>query len=365
VLAVAGVVVGLAPTLGFTSVTADRGTSVATADAENALIALESSGATVDSQTGTTAATLRNNANETLSVSYRISLTTNAGDLTIETSDGQTTLSPDGELPIALACRPGNRQGTAQLQVTVPTAGGSTVSIGDAVLTRTVSYDCEPGRGGSGGTAFNDENGDGVLNDGEQSYSVDELRDFDNRSVNLVIRNAGTIDTKGTQMSMKAATIRVQNTTLESNKRITLDADGSVDISTARVESNKQISLNGATFSGAGATVSTQKRITVDVKGAVDLGNARLDTNKEISVTGSVISARGAVFDTNKDISLTSDTSINLEKASIATNKQASASLATTLFVDDLSVQDKDDTLTYGPSTVTVRGTASRGEVSD
>lgn len=312
VFLVAGVVVGLAPSLGFTMVTADRGVSVATADDGTALIALESTGTTVDGTGGTTVATLRNNAGESLSTTYRVSV--NTGDLTVETSDGQTTLSPDGGLAVALACRPGNRQGTAQLQVTVPTADGATVAVSNAILTVDVSYDCQAGGGEQGppgdDTAYNDADGDGQYDPGETAYTADQLRSFQNESVDLVIDGAGTIDTDYRELRVESNTITVKNSTLASDAQVRLTADGAVTFQNASVGSEYgQIRVSGSEIRAAGSTITTNDGISLDAtSGPVDLTDSTVESEYgRIDVDGPSISARNAEITTDDDITLVAE----------------------------------------------------------
>lgn len=333
VLVLAGVVVGLSPTLGLTNVTADRGISVATADDGAALIALEATDVEVDSTNGETVAKLRNNAGEPLSTTYRIS--TDTDDLTIQTSDGQTTLGTDGELAISLACRPGNRQGNAQLQVTVPTADGATVSISNAILTVDVSYDCPPGGGNQGppggNPAFNDADGDGQYDSGETSYTADQLQDFDNDTVDLVVDGAGTVDTKKNQdigISAKSVTF-VDSGLSPKNGGVQIDSDGDIVLQNASIDAkNADISLTAS--------------------GDIDIEQSRIE-NK------------------NADITFDSGGNISLIDTAVVSSGQATATLATdgTLAVDGLSISDGDDVLTYSPSGATVTGTPNQGTVTD
>ncbi|QCD67116.1 hypothetical protein GBQ70_10795 [Halomicrobium sp. ZPS1] len=320
--------VGLAPTVGLTTAGADRGVSVGTAPDGSALIALEPSGTTVTNPSATTVATLRNNAGEPLETTYSVSVDGDGGALTVVTTGTTTNLDSGSGTDIAVKCEPNGQSGTAQLQVHVTEAAGDGVTIRNALLTVDVAYDC-PGGGGQPGDrpAFDDADGDGEYDEGEQTYSIGDLEDFENRSVKLVIRNAGTLDATGQPISVKANTIRIQNTTLESNRPITLDADGSVDLSYATIESNKQIQVDA----------------------------------------GGPLSANYAQFRSkNEGVALSAKSSIELQYATIDAKGAATATLNTasaSLLVSGLSVQDDDNTLVYSPSDVSVPYKPSQGSV--
>ncbi|WP_155119394.1 hypothetical protein [Halomicrobium katesii] len=325
VLVVAGVVVGLAPTVGLTTADADRGVSVGTAPDGSALIALEPSGATVEKPSATTVATLRNNAGEQLNTEYSVSVDGDGGALTVVTTGTTTNLDSGSGTDIAVKCEPNGQSGTAQLQVHVTEAAGDGVTIRNALLTVDVAYDCPGGGGGQSGVAFDDADGDGVYDEGEQTYSVGDLEDFENRSVRLAIKDAGTIDARGQRVSIEAREILIQNATLRSNKRVSLDAIGSVTID-GEIESNKQI--------------------------RVDAGGS--------------LNADYAQFRSKRGVSLSASGSLLLRFATIDAKGAATATLQTqngNLLVQGLSVQDDDDTLVYTPADVSVSGTPSRGSV--
>jgi len=326
VLVVAGVVVGLAPTVGLTTAGADRGVSVGTAPDGSALLALEPAGTTVTNPSETTVATLRNNAGEALNTAYSVSVDGDGGALTAVTAETPTNLDPNGGTDIAVKCKPNGQRGTAQLQVHVAEAAGDGVTIQNALLTVDVAYDC-PGGGGrpSDRPAFDDADGDGEYDEGEETYSVEELENFENRSVRLAIKDAGTLDARGQRVSIEAREILIQNATLRSNKRVSLDATGAVTID-GEIESNKGIQIDA----------------------------------------GGQMAADYAQLRSKRDVSLSASGSLLLRFATIDAKGAATATLATqngNLLVQGLSVRDDDDTLVYTPADASVSGTPSQGRV--
>ncbi|QGA81839.1 Cell surface protein [Halomicrobium sp. LC1Hm] len=325
-LVVAGVVVGLAPTVGLTTAGADRGVSVGTAPDGSALLALEPAGTTVTNPSETTVATLRNNAGEALNTAYSVSVDGDGGALTAVTAETPTNLDPNGGTDIAVKCKPNGQRGTAQLQVHVAEAAGDGVTIQNALLTVDVAYDC-PGGGGrpSDRPAFDDADGDGEYDEGEETYSVEELENFENRSVRLAIKDAGTLDARGQRVSIEAREILIQNATLRSNKRVSLDATGAVTID-GEIESNKGIQIDA----------------------------------------GGQMAADYAQLRSKRDVSLSASGSLLLRFATIDAKGAATATLQTqngNLLVQGLSVRDDDDTLVYTPADASVSGTPSRGSV--
>ncbi|WP_372479497.1 hypothetical protein ACAH01_13175 [Halomicrobium sp. HM KBTZ05] len=327
VLVVAGVVVGLAPTVGLTTAGADRGVSVGTAPDGSALLALEPTGTTVTNPSETTVATLRNNAGEALNTAYSVSVDGDGGALTVVTAGTTTNLDPGVGTDIAVKCKPNGQSGTAQLQVHVAEAAGDGVTIQNALLTVDVAYDCPGGGGGrpSDRPAFDDADGDGEYDEGEETYSVQDLENFENRSVRLAIKDAGTIDARGQRVSIEAREILIQNATLRSNKRVSLDATGAVTIG-GEIESNKGIQIDA----------------------------------------GGQMAADYAQLRSKRDVTLSASGSLLLRFATIDAKGAATATLQTqngNLLVEGLSVRDDDDTLVYTPADVSVSGTPSRGSV--
>ncbi|MBO4249345.1 hypothetical protein IL252_16145 [Halomicrobium sp. IBSBa] len=319
--------VGLAPTVGLTTAGANRGVSVGTAPDGSALLALEPTGTTVTNPSETTVATLRNNAGETLNTAYSVSVDGDGGALTVVTAGTPTNLDPGVGTDIAVKCKPNGQSGTAQLQVHVAEAAGDGVTIRNALLTVDVAYDCPGGGGGrpSDRPAFDDADGDGEYDEGEETYSVRDLENFENRSVRLAIKDAGTIDARGQRVSIEAREILIQNATLRSNKRVSLDATGAVTIG-GEIESNKGIQIDA----------------------------------------GGQMAADYAQLRSKRDVTLSASGSLLLRFATIDAKGAATATLQTqngNLLVEGLSVRDDDDTLVYTPADVSVSGTPSRGSV--
>lgn len=360
---VVGVAVTLAPTLGLTVVDAERSTSVAVADDGSALLALESTEAVVDSRDGTTAGILRNNAGQSLTVDYTVSVGTK--DLTVETSDGVGVALSDGEgIDVDLSCRPGNKQAMATLQVTVSTATGSTVSIEDAVLTRTVDYNCPPGGGGpppGKGPAFNDADGDGVYDEGETTYRAAELRSYDNDSADLVISDAGTIDMGNRKVSITAKSTTIRDSTLTSKQSVSVEAEsGDVTFQNAVVESRKnKVTVTGPTVSADSSTISSKNELSLNAEsGPATLSESTLSSSKnKVTVGGSEVRAARTTIDGKNEITLTGNAGpVDVTDATVDSRKNK-------VTVDGSSVSARKATIS-GKNEITLTGNSGPVDVT-
>lgn len=319
VLVVVGVVVGFSPTFGFATLTADRGLSVATADDGSALIALESTGATIDGTDGTVVATLRNNIDGPITTTFSPSV--DAGALAVETSGGTETIASGDGRALSVSCGSASGEsGTAQLQVTVPMATGQDVSIQNAILAIDIAYDC-PNSGPPGdGTAFDDRDGDGLYDPGETAYTAAELENFDNESVDLVVSDAGAIEFQTSGASITAKKITIKETTLDANQDLTLEAtSGSVTLDGATLESRTgKVSVEGDSISSQSSTITSNKAVTLAAgSGSVDISGSLLDSNTDkITVEGDSIVAEDASFMANREISLeASSTAVRVSRS--------------------------------------------------
>lgn len=151
-----------------------------------------------------------------------------------------------------------------------------------------------------------------------------------------------------------------------------MEADvGTLDVSDATVESkNGKIELKASSITADGATITTNKEIKLEAEsGAVSLVGTTVESKNgkiEIKSAGR-LSAGGAVFETNKEITLTSSGDMTLDGAEISSkNGQATLTLnqaSATLAIDKAVLQDRDSTVVYSPSGVTVTGTPAQGSV--
>lgn len=144
-LLVGGVLL-LGPSFGFSSITADRGTSVSTAPDDSALIALNKSvQGELDHQSYTTVGTLENNVDTSLGVDYRLSADHDGVSLQFDGQtgnpiDSNTNIVSSGAEEIALQCdSPGQMDGPVTVTAEVIQASGDGITISDATMDFTVS----------------------------------------------------------------------------------------------------------------------------------------------------------------------------------------------------------------------------------
>jgi len=182
--------------------------------------------------------------------------------------------------------------------------------------------------------AYNDVDEDGQYDSGEDSYTKSDIEDgFDDTSVDLVVTSdAGTLDMKGNEI--KAKSINLQTSISSTGNEVALTAQRTIDISGQSLSTKGQSITITAGESGSGELIGT-------------------DTSIE----------------TNQQISLKSNGDMNLDGATVTAgnSKQIDADLSredATLFIQDITISGRDDTITYQPRAVTVNGSPSSGSVS-
>ncbi|TKX68225.1 DUF4097 domain-containing protein [Halorubrum sp. SP9] len=251
----------------------------------------------------------------------------------------------------------------------------------------------------AGAVAFNDQNGDGLYNNNEPTYTESEAAQLDD-PVDLVIEKdiisnkidigtqsvqlkngarlettnelkldvsgnidlqAGTIDSEN-KITLKSSNggIDAQETTLESKNEMEITASGNVDLTGAAVDSNNKITVTASgAFTAQDATLESKNEMKITASGDVDLTGATADSNNKITVTASgavnaqdttlgsdnemKITANGGDIDlsgsttiSNNKITLTSSADIDLRNTAIqAQNIKASPASSGTLFVND------------------------------
>lgn len=199
-----GAVVLVAPTFGFSTTAADRGATVATAEDPNALVGFEPTTESVAGvQDQATAFVLRNNADQTLSLSTTTVLSTN--DLRVA-SDGSGTIAPGDATEVVLECDGGGSAGTATVSTEVIEASGATLSILGASSSTTVDYQCT-GNGGGGIGPATFVAGD-VGADGSQTLSFDgsALGNKDTVTIDLSEAQGDLVDYSGADVSVSQNT---------------------------------------------------------------------------------------------------------------------------------------------------------------
>ncbi|WP_306054100.1 PKD domain-containing protein [Natronococcus wangiae] len=146
---VSGAVLLAVPAFGFTSLVADRGVSVATADNANALLEIEETGETPDNQNDVDVIEITNSAEQDFeTLATNVTLDDSDGALAIS-NDFATSLNDTETTGLELTCE-GGGSGTATVTIEAE-AIGPTIQIQNANTSYTFDYSCTGG--GSGPTA--------------------------------------------------------------------------------------------------------------------------------------------------------------------------------------------------------------------
>ena len=182
------------------------------------------------------------------------------------------------------------------------------------------------------GAAFDDPNGNGVYDEGENVISEEELEDgFNDPTVDLVVYpSVGEVKSTGSAVDITANTITAGNDFRATGDTIQMTAEGDINLDGATLESNGNdgiiITSRNGTISAVDSTMtSSSGPVAFNANGDIDLRSATLDGK-----------------------SYTADLSVS----------------SATLFVDQLSLKKKQDTLVYDPDDITVNGTPGQGSVS-
>ncbi|WP_415382391.1 hypothetical protein [Halosimplex sp. TS25] len=223
-----------------------------------------------------------------------------------------------------------------------------------------------PGNGPPGNNAYNDANGNGQYDDGEGTYTADELTEFEDETANLVI--PGDIDEvydRNGEVTITANSIRSAVDIGSRNAEVELTATGGdivIDGSSISSRNGEVTISTSGNVKAVGSTIeSRNSEITISGEN-VDISDSDIySRNEDITVTASseLTANRATIESRNGDISLNSNGDMYLDGASLtSTNGQATADLNvdssdTTIHVDGISVNDRDGILTYTPSNVT------------
>lgn len=180
------------------------------------------------------------------------------------------------------------------------------------------------------------------------------------------------VDSKNGEVRLTGRSIDAVRSTLAAEGAVTATATaGAIDVSDASVDSkNGQIRLTGDSITADGATIAAGHAVTLTAEaGSSSLVGASVESkNGEIAVTADdSLAASSATFDTNAAIDLASSGDMTLDGTEIS-SKNGHATLAlgrssATLSVDNAVLRDRDSTVVYTPSGVTVDGTPAKGNV--
>lgn len=241
-LLLVGAVALAAPTFGFSTIAADRGTAVQTAEDPNALLGFEPTTEQISGrQDLATAFYLRNNADQTLTLSVTNTLSTT--DVRIA-DDGSGTIAPGDATRVVVECNGGGSSGTATITTEVTDASGATVSILGASSSTTFDYQCTGG-GGTGPASF--VAGD-VQSDGTQTLTFDgsALGNKDTVTIDLTDAHGDLVDYSGSSVSVNAST------------RSTSFQDGVLEVQAqGNWQGTIEVTVSGATVLAEGSATAT------------------------------------------------------------------------------------------------------------
>jgi len=264
------------------------------------------------------------------------------------------------------------------------------------------------------GDAYNDTNGNGRYDEDEQTYSADQLADFNDSSANLVIPESvdsieeqnndvqiraanisysGTVESQNGDVSLTAvsgditldgATLDSQNgqlvldaqsggisltdgTVTAQNNNFHLSAEDSVDLTDTTVDlqnGNVQVTTAGHLIVDRAQISAANNHVSLDAR-EISAKDARVSSNNNyvrLSATrnggGSLDITSATVFSRNNDVRLESNGDIHANGSSMESgNGAVTADLGTTsatLYVDGTTVSDQDNAIAYRPTGVRV-----------
>ena len=192
--------------------------------------------------------------------------------------------------------------------------------------------------------AFNDEDGDGVYDDGEQTYTKSETTQLDT-SIDLVIekdiisdnidigtqsvqlKNGARLDTNKELKLDVSGRIDIVSGTLASDDKVTLKSGSSgIDAQDATLEGEKEmkITADGGDINLTGANADSNKKITLAASGRIDAQDAALESEKEMKITANDggIDLTGANVDSNDKITLIASGRIDAKDATLESAKE-------------------------------------------
>lgn len=401
VFVVLGVMLAVVPTGSYSSIAGERSVDVFVAADDSALVALQETGSVVDStQQGTRIADVTNNIQSTADISYTVTAASDS----VTGTNGSVSLASGGSQALYAKCTtpPTGGSGTTQVTVTVDaTTANQQTTVSDATFAFTVNVNCPGGGGGkpgqapTGSDAYVDANGNGQYDPGETTWTVSELSGFDNDSADLVVNTGGetrsidgidvtaesvtivdtTLDGQNSDISISADTVTLTDTTFDvQNGDISISADTVTVDGTDFNGQNGDMSFTAESITMTGATLDSKNAqlSLTSTSGAIDVTGSTLLTKKSVTIDAAGdLHANQTVMDAEGDISLAAGGDVFVRQAQLSAGNGNTAvtadlgSTASTLDVTDVQITDKDDTLVYGPSGVTVVGTPTSGQVSN
>ena len=275
----------------------------------------------------------------------------------VQTGSSTETITTDGEGRASVQFTP-NTTGETTVNATI---NGSTSDLNTTQFLISVSSGSDNGAGngdddlpggepvvGNPDMAFDDANDNGNLDNGERTFEKDELYNFDNDSVNLVIPEAvGKLQQPNSQISIQARSITTGVDIRSQNSDVELTAtEGEILISGEIRSNNEQVEIYGKRIDISGATIRADNGdITIS---ATESGGGELDASGSDTLIRSQ----------NNDIILESIGDMYLDDARIRSqNGEISADLGGdyTIHISETTVENQDGpgAIMYTPAGVT------------
>jgi len=252
-------------------------------------------------------------------------------------SGSGTIVEDDTATPNATYRAPANVTGnqTVTISLTVEDDDGNTHTASIEVTVVDLGAVTPPQDATGDGAAFDDDNGNGLYDDGEGVVSKEDLEDgYNDPTSDLVIYpEVGEITTSGSAVDITANTITAGTDFTANGDTIRLTAEGDIRIEGVTLDANSNqgitvTSFNGSIYARGSTMTANNGPIELNADGDIDLRSANLDSG---SSTADLTRSSG------------------------------------TLYVEGLSLAGRGNsggTLVYDPDNITVVGTPSQGTVS-
>jgi len=219
------------------------------------------------------------------------------------------------------------------------------------------SFGGSSGQGPPNNKAYNDADNDGEFDEGESTYNKNEIANFDDESVNLVIPSSINEVKKNGGVQITANSITSETDITGRNGPVELNAKGG------------KITLQSSTVK------STTGVVDIDSKDEIVLEDTTIDSkNGDINIESKTrLDFDGATITAQSDVRLISGGDIRLDGSTVhSKNGVREATLGSdqdTLYVEGTAIlegqynQGKPGILTYDPNGATVIGTTDKGSV--
>ncbi|MWV39445.1 hypothetical protein [Natrialba sp. INN-245] len=231
--------------------------------------------------------------------------------------------------------------------------------------------------------AYHDESGTGEYEEGEESFTAEELESFDRDSVDLVVFRDATTSIDGFDISANSVTVEpgVTLDTGEGWHDITVEADESITASESVFQADSPITVEsggdidvvdttistdsggatidvdaGGSLTATGTNIESSDLLSLESEDDIDVTDAEITTSdggEDIQVdAGGSLTATGAGIETSSPISLESEDDMDLSGAEIAT--EANGADITISAGSDIDITDGEITTEGNGADITI-----------